>query len=66
MCLSEPNASDRFSTPEKNNYGCDFVKNTIPRQLCRNRLKGGVQSFVNDLTRLKITIDRDIPMGLLF
>ena len=26
--------------------------------------KGGVHSLVNELTRLKITPDRDIPMGL--
>ena len=28
--------------------------------------KGGDQSFVNERTRLKITADGDIPMGLLF
>ena len=27
---------------------------------------GGVQSFVNELTRLKITPNRDLPVGLLF
>ena len=33
----------------------------------RNKdLKGGVHSFVNELTRFKIIPDRDIPMGLLF
>ena len=30
------------------------------------RCKGGVHSFVNELVRLKIIPDRDIPMGLLF
>ena len=29
-------------------------------------LKGGVHSFFNKLTRLKIIPDRDVPMALLF
>ena len=54
-------------------------KNTIPLVACLRKIyiwkkilsrlpltKGGVHSFVDKLVRLKIILDIDIPMGLLF
>ena len=38
----------------------------IPIFKTGERNKGGVHSFFNKLTRLKIIPDRDVPMALLF
>ena len=45
---------------------CDFEDDWGTFTSGGNSLKGGVHPLVNELTRLKIIPDRDIPMGQLY